>query len=203
MADIARAMGVAPGTLYLYVESKEALFDLVVQRAFETPERGEAPALPLPTPTPERLLEHVRRRGRVEAALPLLEAALARKRVVDVEDELRGIVRELYRVLSRSRRAVKLMERSALDWPELAAVWVGEIRHGLITRLTQYVERRVRRKHLRHVDNVDATARLVLETAAWFAVHRHGDAAPPPIDEATAEETVVDVLVHGLIRRTP
>ena len=33
MADVAKALGVAKGTLYLYVESKEALFDLVVRSA--------------------------------------------------------------------------------------------------------------------------------------------------------------------------
>jgi tetracycline repressor-like protein len=33
MADIAAALGVAKGTLYLYVESKDALFDLVLRCA--------------------------------------------------------------------------------------------------------------------------------------------------------------------------
>src|SRR5438093_4646249 len=33
MADVAAALGVARGTLYLYVESKEALFDLVARYA--------------------------------------------------------------------------------------------------------------------------------------------------------------------------
>ena len=33
MADVAEAMGIAKGTLYLYVESKEALYDLVLRSA--------------------------------------------------------------------------------------------------------------------------------------------------------------------------
>ena len=33
MADVAKALGVAKGTLYLYVESKDALFDLVARCA--------------------------------------------------------------------------------------------------------------------------------------------------------------------------
>ena len=33
MADVAEAMGIGKGTLYLYVESKEALFDLVLRSA--------------------------------------------------------------------------------------------------------------------------------------------------------------------------
>ena len=33
MADVAARMGVAKGTLYLYVESKDALFDAVLRHA--------------------------------------------------------------------------------------------------------------------------------------------------------------------------
>src|SRR5215470_12523666 len=95
MADVAAAMGVAPGTLYLYVESKEALFDLVVQRAFVRNEEP-LPALPLPTPKAGQTVEHLRHRIEREWQTPLLDAALRRRQPVDVEEELRGIVRELY-----------------------------------------------------------------------------------------------------------
>src|SRR5437016_558167 len=61
MADIAREMGVAPGTLYLYVESKEALFHLALQKAVEGDAEPLPASLPLPSLTPEALLEHVRR----------------------------------------------------------------------------------------------------------------------------------------------
>ena len=48
MVDVAQAMGVAKGTVYLYVESKEALFDAVVryadQPADETHHYGHAKA---------------------------------------------------------------------------------------------------------------------------------------------------------------
>src|SRR5689334_8807813 len=77
MADVARAMGIAPGTLYLYVESKDALFDLVVQRAFlDQPPR---PPLrwPIPPPAPGATLQHVRERFARAARMPVLKAALA------------------------------------------------------------------------------------------------------------------------------
>jgi len=200
MADVARELGVAPGTLYLYVESKEALFDLVVQRTFLTEEAKAAPALPIPTPPPGRTLETLRRRARREAH-PRLDAALRRTKVADAAEELRGIVRELYDTLSHFRRGVQLMERSALDWPELASVWVGDIRRDMIEKLTLYLERRTRQKHLRAMPNADAAARLVLETVAWPAVHRHGDAIPPRVTEEQMEETTVEFIVAALILR--
>src|SRR3970282_2162396 len=42
MADVAARMGVAKGTVYLYVESKEALFDAVLRHA-ESDERIQRP----------------------------------------------------------------------------------------------------------------------------------------------------------------
>ena len=60
MADIAREMGVAPGTLYLYVESKEALFDLALRHASGNELPVNADCLPLPTPSPAEILARVR-----------------------------------------------------------------------------------------------------------------------------------------------
>src|SRR5574342_1256356 len=61
MADVAAAMGLSKGALYLYVESKEALFDLVVRSADRAEPVELPPKLPLPTPEAGATLEHVAR----------------------------------------------------------------------------------------------------------------------------------------------
>src|SRR3990172_7739016 len=62
MADVAARMGVAKGTVYLYVASKQALFHAVVRYA-DRAERIEAPGvLPVPTPAAGATLREVRRR---------------------------------------------------------------------------------------------------------------------------------------------
>jgi AcrR family transcriptional regulator len=200
MADVARTLGIAPGTLYLYVESKEALFDLVVQRAFLEEPPGPPPTLPIPTPGPGVTLQHVRERFAREARLPALQAALARRRAPDPSAELAAVVRELYRMLARNRRGTQLLERSALDHPDLARLYVTRMRRGLIDRVTAYVARRIRQGALRRVPDTAAAARLIIETVAWFAMHRHGDADPTVTDERIAEETVVDALVHAFTK---
>jgi AcrR family transcriptional regulator len=52
MADVAREMGASPGTLYNYVEGKEALLALVLRRALDDqppdPRTLPVPAPPLP-----------------------------------------------------------------------------------------------------------------------------------------------------------
>ena len=96
MADVAARMGVAKGTVYLYVESKEALFHSVVRHADRT-ERIDLPdALPVPTPAPGATLQEVSKRVAENANLPVLAEALARRRVADVRSEIEAIVRELY-----------------------------------------------------------------------------------------------------------
>ena len=200
MADVARAMRVAPGTLYLYVESKEALFDLVVQRAFRNHLPDPAPALPIATPAPGATLRHVRERFAREARLPALRAALARARAADARAELDGVVRELYGMVARNRRGTTLLERSALDHPELAQLYYQRMRRGLIERLTEYLRRRIRQRAFRPVPDVAAAARLIIETVAWFAMHRHGDPDPVAFDDRVGIETVATVLVNAFVK---
>src|SRR5689334_18047573 len=137
MADVAAALGVAKGTLYLYVESKEALFDLVARYADAPRPFGSTPPLPVRTPKPGATVKYVREQlaqGQVPSALA---KALSRERVPDVRAELEGIVRELYETLASNRRGIKLLDRSARDYPELAALWFEGARSGLIALLAR------------------------------------------------------------------
>ena len=198
MADVAREMQVSPGTLYNYVESKEALFHLVIDRAFLEEPREPPSSFPILTPPPGATLQRLRERLARGAALPKLDAALTRQRVTDARAELEGVVRELYSLIARNRHASALIERSALELPELATLWFGELRRGVLVRLTHYLERRIERHHFRSVPDTATAARLILETVAWFAWHRHGDPFTT-IDDTLAENTTVHFVVSALV----
>ncbi len=200
MADVAEAMGIAKGTLYLYVESKDALFDLVVRSADSDAPRSTPAKLPVPTPRPGTTLQHVRKSVARELPLASLQAALGRKRVADPGAELTGIVRELYRTLSAKRRAIKLMDRSAQFHPELAAVWFAGARGTLVESLSGYVASRIGLNSFRAVPDVDTVARMILETVVTWAVHRHWDPSPQAIDDQVAEDTLVQLIVGGLLK---
>jgi len=191
-------MGVAKGTVYLYVESKEALFHAVVRHA-DRRERIDLPdALPIPTPPPGATLEEVRKRV-AETGLPVLTEALARKRVTDVRGELEAILHELYDLLRRHRVGIKLLDRCAHDHPELAAVWYGAGREGVQELLRQYLVDRIRRRQLAPVEDPAVTARIVLETAVFWAVHRHWDPSPPDVGDEAGERAVRQFIVRGLL----
>src|SRR5215470_7506619 len=151
MADVAKALGVAKGTLYLYVESKDALFDLVTRCADDARSLEKLPPLPLRTPKPGATVKYVRERLARHQVPAALTAALGRSRAADPRTELEGIVRELYDALVRNRRGIKLLDRSAPDYPELAALWFEGARGGLVRLLVQYLEDRCHRKLLRPV----------------------------------------------------
>jgi AcrR family transcriptional regulator len=198
MADVAARMGVAKGTVYLYVESKEALFDAVVRHADREGQIELPDELPVRTPPPGATLEQVRKRV-AGVGLPVLADALARRRVVDVRAEVESIVRELYALLTRHRVGIKLLDRCSHDHPELSAVWYGTGREGVQDLLRRYLEDRIRRRRLAPVEDPAVTARIVLETAVFWAVHRHWDPSPQAVDETAAERAVVDFVVRALL----
>jgi AcrR family transcriptional regulator len=198
IADVAARLGLAKGSIYTYVESKEALFDRVLRHA-DDPEQIELPeTLPVATPSPGATLALVKKRVAEAAALPALTAALARTRVVDVRAELETVLGELYDVLARHRTAIKLLDRCAHDYPELAKLWHREGREGTLGLLARYLGERARRGRLRRFEDGAVAARIVLETLVFWAVHRHFDPAPQPVDEASARRTALAFLVHAL-----
>src|SRR5882724_12002329 len=112
IADIAKLMGVAAGTVYLYAESKEALFDAVM-RASASRETIKTLHLPIKGPAPDATLSFIQKALSNESRIASLEAALKAPHGSDVAVELEKIVRELYDKAARSWLSLKLMERSA------------------------------------------------------------------------------------------
>jgi AcrR family transcriptional regulator len=201
MSDVAEALGVAKGTLYGYVESKEALFDAAVRFADGQGGLPEPDALPLPTPTAGSTVQFIQRRLMEEASQLELVAVLSRpKGTCAPADEFESIVRDLYRRVSRNRYALKLVDRCAVDHPELAAVWFEQGRYGQVALLATYLGQRIAEGRLRAVPNVQLAARMVLETVALWAIHMPWDAAPRAFAEDEVENAVVDLLVHAHLK---
>lgn len=198
MSDVAEALGVAKGTLYGYVESKEALFDAAVRFADgqdTPPEPGE---LPLPTPEAGSTVQYIQRRLLQEASELELVAVLSRPAGAGAKaGEFEGIVRDLYRRMSRNRRALKLIDRCAIDHPELASVWFEQGRYGQVALLATYFEKRIAEGRMRAVPNVQLAARMALETVALWAIHMPWDASPRPFADDDVQNAVVDMLVHA------
>jgi AcrR family transcriptional regulator len=200
MADVADAMGVAKGTMYLYVESKEALFDLALRHA-DAPRPVDPPErLPVPAPPAARTLRYVRDRLAQPASRALRESVNRGRPQMD-SDELTVILSEIYEALARNRTGIKLVDRCAADYPELAKLWFTEGREVLLGELARYLGAGMRKDRRRPaMPDPAIAARLVLETLVFWAVHRHWDPSPQAVDPTTARDTVIGLLVAALLK---
>lgn len=197
ITDVASDLGLAPGTIYTYVESKDALFHLVVERASGV--ATTPPSLPIPSPDPGRTVKYsVQALGRT-SKLAELNAALNREKADDIAHEVETIVRELYGSIARSRGLIRLIERSAVDLPELRTGFYLKGRRSFLSKIESYLASRIENGQLRSVPDTAATARFIVESISWFANHRHGDQDSSNITDEMAEQVCVDMLVHGLL----
>jgi AcrR family transcriptional regulator len=116
MSDIAEAVGLAKGTIYLYVESKDALFDLVLRSADAPRPIPLPPSLPVRPPARGRTLQWLKQRLAEQPASPTLLVALSRPGGAGDATELTRILGELYEAMARNRPA-SLRRRCAVEYP--------------------------------------------------------------------------------------
>ena len=198
MSDVATEAGVSQGTLYNYVESKEALFRLLLDRGLGSPKPASS-ALPMKSPSASALAHRMDDAIAATFALPQLDAALARRRVTDAAAELTEVIGELYDRTFSTRQAADVLERSARDVPELAAVFYGKVRRNLFERIERLVARRIASGHY-HDRDPSVVARLIIETVTTFARHIYNDVEPPSFDLAMARVPIIETLVSGVVR---
>lgn len=198
MSDVADAVGVAKGTLYGYVQSKEALFALCLRHADAIGPVPRPAILPVATPRAGELEGEIKQRLAAESVPAALAEALGRPRAQDARAELEAILRALYRRLAENRRGIKLIDR-CMDHPGLGAIWQSAGRETGRAALRRYLERRMEAGQLRALPDARLAARIVLETIVTWAIHIHWDRAPEDIDPDAAREQVVDFLMRALL----
>lgn len=212
MKDVADALGVAKGTVYAAVASKEALLHACVRFAdgIETP--PDPSTWPLPTPGPHDLVDLVSDRLGEVADLALLHVEEVPRG--SAADELSVIVSDLVQRLARHRHAIKLVDRCAPEIPDLAKVWFGAGRAGLVDALRDHLDRRAAQGLVRSGElpaDQGIVARTIVETCVMWAVHLHWDPAPKPFRTDRSDDDLARVLsslfARGVVidppRRTP
>jgi AcrR family transcriptional regulator len=200
MADVAAALGIAKGTLYGYVESKDALFELCLRHADRPDSLAQPEVLPVRTPRRGELLRLLRKRMAAEGSLPVMTAALSRRRAPDARAELEDVLRELYSAMEQHHQGIELVDRCALDHPELAAEWQKRGREATRDLLAEYLESRIEANQLRPVEDIQLAARFVIESITTWAIHIKWDQAPQKFDERAAQDNVIEFLVRGLLK---
>lgn len=199
MSDIAREMGVSQGTLYNYIESKEALFLLACERGFSEGPIESPKEPPIASAPFEVMLQRVRERMLSSVRIDALYAALRTKDVIDARAELEGVLREFYFVIERFRHGFDLVERSALDVPEMAQMLYLKGRRKGVDAFTRYLTARTESGHFKPVPDPATAARFIIEAITWFARHRHNTPDSQMITDNDALETTIHFLIGALI----
>ncbi|MDO8289032.1 MAG: helix-turn-helix domain-containing protein [Parvibaculum sp.] len=182
VADIARQMGVSAGTLYLYADSKGALFHLAVMHVTRQPLTDLA--LPVTDPGIEATLRVLTDAISRRSYWPTLYAALASDKAPDLET-LEAIGGEIYDTLTEERRTIWLLDACNLDIPELNTIYRRNVRGTYLMDLAKYMERSVRPDLSAPQKSI--ALRAAVEIIAWAAMHRRRERGLP--DEYQATET--------------
>ncbi|GMW03149.1 MAG: hypothetical protein AMXMBFR84_42840 [Candidatus Hydrogenedentota bacterium] len=200
MDDVAKALGVSKGTVYLYVASKEALFDLCVRHA-DAPEALTDSTIELPHRSADSgaTLEFVQAQLAGDKALGEMLTLLSEEKCSDAGQTLESIVRLLYRTLLAHRRSIKLVEAAAQDHPGLSDVWYPNARGQLLQVLLPFVERNIQSGAFRRVRSPAMAARHLIETCTFWAIHRYWDPAPQDVDPGSMEDGLVELLLPAFM----
>jgi AcrR family transcriptional regulator len=198
MSEVSEAIGVAKGTLYGYVESKDALFALCLFHADRAGLMERPETLPVPTPRPGALSTLVKQALSDQSTPDALAQALARERADDPLAELEAVVRGFYETLERFHRAIKLIDRCS-DHPELQEIWQTHGREEPRLALVRYLSKRMEAGQLRRVPNVRLAARMIIEVCSTWAIHIKWDRSPEDFDPDEARENAIDFVVSALV----
>lgn len=199
MDDVAKRIGVSKGTIYRAVNSKEALFAAVIAWADtpdEVPSAGIAAVGDVGS-VAASLLAELRA---IVSDLELTAIATGRQpdgRSGEIGEEIERITAELHRLLRSRRTAIMVLDRCAVEIPELAALWFGEGRYALVDLWQEYLT--VRADHVDTSVDPALVARTIVEVITVWAVKMPWDPEPRnyPDDTAPACGTMVRHLVIG------
>lgn len=192
MSDIAKAIGISAGTLYLYVENKEALLALASKFLLDPADLETSP-LPFKAVSRDELATLFSETAIKLARWPLLEQAIEDK--TSDPDRFKSVGYEMFDLLSANRRAIWFLDRLAFELPEFAPVQFTSVRGRTLGLLTDLLEATGKSSIPPH--GLSVMARAAIETLAWSAMHRHREGLDAQPMDKLSEEFIRDLAAQA------
>ena len=203
ISDVAKALGLSHGAVYTYADSKQALLYLALVRVLD-PAAAEMLTPPVAAPSPDRVVALLRDWAAARSGFEPVAELLARPpagSAARAGEELGAVVDAVYGFVEGNRAALRLFARCSDDLPELAQWYYVDTRRGLLDLLGRYLSARIDAGLLRPVPDVPVAARFIIETVAWFAMHRHGDPDSAMLSDEDCRRSVRDLVTASFLTR--
>jgi AcrR family transcriptional regulator len=199
MDEIAEQAKVSKATLYYYFKNKTHLFQYVLEHG--RPNGGAS--LPPPETTSSlserELLQLLKKRLKEDTRLNSIRSCMdAEPKRIDLPKEMAAITEELWDLTEKNRVQIIILERSFLEFPELAEIFDTYARGRILKQLGDYLALRIKQGVIRALNSVPVTARFMLESVAWFGKRAMGGS--PPYTKIEALPDLISILVQGLKR---
>jgi len=183
MAGLAKQIGVSAGTLYTYVENKDALLGLATTYLVDDKSLPQLalPVQPVPIKTlAEQFFEVAEERGH----WPVLKAAIADADTTS--KTLKAVGMELYGLIQANWRSILFLDRLANEMEEFAPVHANRVRGGFIGDLVSLLK--VAGSPYDEFA-LGIIARAANEGISWSAMHRRMEGlAKQPTGDLSEEE---------------
>ena len=171
MDDIAEKANVSKGTLYNYFKNKAHLFYFIVENGAPLDNRQVAIDVSSTVRNERELLDAITTKMEEANKFDCLGAYLEKDAEdVDLELELSDLLEELWDILEENQVQLNIIDRSAHEFPALAAVFHEHARMQILCQLEKYIRSRIELGAIRPLPSVEIEARFIMESFAFFAM---------------------------------
>jgi AcrR family transcriptional regulator len=199
MEDIAHEAGVSKATLYLYFPGKLQLLHYVLEHGTPADDVSVRPGDVGLARTEAELLPHLAKELQRQSRLHSVEScAAAAPEDVDIAAELEAILAEMWDLFDAHRVQIVILEKSAQEFPGLAAVYDRYARKRVLEQLESYLRLRIEQGAIKKLHSPGIVARLITETMAWLGWKQLDGRLSPPYSRADALPDLVSTLAAGL-----
>jgi AcrR family transcriptional regulator len=200
--DIAMEAEVPKGTVYCYVQSKEALFWLALRWAGATFTARPHRSRPIQAPSRRSIQRHVLKLLEQILEPPPINTAPPPRPLEEARAEFRAVLLQIYTRLFENRTAIRLIQRCAHEHPALQDLFMQPRKKAAVVQLAQFLE--VHQEYLRRHAQPEVVARTVYATIAFMAVYRKWHAAEIMIRRTREmRDTLLDTLADGMLQQRP
>lgn len=197
MSDVAAQMGCSTGTLYNYVENKEALFEHVVLYGMT----GDLPSpetLPLKMPDPGATFAMIDKMVRELAQGWSIYEALEIDEPASAVEEVTRITIELFDFFANYYPVIQVMETSVLDYADLASTFSTGRQQMVFGPWTTLIEKRAAKGVYRSIKDPEWATVLIVEALVAGASKQRSHMNN--YDEAVARTACVEHVLTTLLK---